>query len=174
VTKSINWSGYSLDNLANVTARESATLTELSEGNHSVVVYANDTFGNMGSSSTVYFSVDTVRPAILVLSPENKVYGTNEVQLNFTTDEPVSWLAYALDGENNVTTSKNITLAGLTNGAHNLTVYATDTVGNMGTSDTVHFSIEPFPIITVVAVTTSAIIVVLASYLVFKRKKPAA
>ncbi|MCJ7762346.1 hypothetical protein MUP38_02685 [Candidatus Bathyarchaeota archaeon] len=173
-TKSINWSGYSLDSLANVTAGESATLTELSEGNHSIAIYANDTFGNMGSSSTVYFSVDTVRPAILVLSPENKVYGTNEVQLNFTTDEPVSWLAYTLDGEDNVTTSKNVTLAGLTNGAHNLTVYATDTVGNMGASDTVHFSIEPFPIITVVAITTSAIIVILASYLVFKRKKPAA
>jgi N-acetylneuraminic acid mutarotase len=173
-TKSINWSGYSLDSLANVTAGESATLTELSEGNHSIAIYANDTFGNMGSSSTVYFSVDTVRPTILVLSPENKVYGTNEVQLNFTTDEPVSWLAYTLDGEDNVTTSKNVTLAGLTNGAHNLTVYATDTVGNMGVSDTVHFSIEPFPIITVVAVTTSVIIVILASYLVFKRKKPAA
>jgi hypothetical protein len=139
-----------------------------------VAVYANDTFGNMGSSSTVYFSVDTVRPAILVLSPENKAYGTNEVQLNFTVNEPVPWLAYTLDGEDNVTTSKNITLAGLTNGAHNLTVYATDDVGNLGFSDTVHFSIEPFPIITVVAVTTSVIIVVLASYLVFKRKKPAA
>jgi N-acetylneuraminic acid mutarotase len=173
-TKRVNWSGYSLDSLANVTLGENAALTALSEGNHSVVVYANDTFGNMGASSTVYFSVDTVRPAILVLSPENKVYGVNEVQLNFTTDEPVSWLAYTLDGEDNVTTSKNVTLAGLTNGAHNLTVYATDMVGNMGVSDTVHFSIEPFPIITVVAVTASAIIVVLASYLVFKRKKPAA
>jgi hypothetical protein len=174
VTKAIDWSGYSLDSLANVTLGEDAALTELPEGNHSVVVYANDTFGNMGASSAVYFSVDTVSPTILVLSPENKVYSTNEVQLNFTTDEPVSWLAYTLDGEDNVITSKNITLAGLTNGAHNLTVYATDMVGNMGFSATVHFSIEPFPIITVVAATTSAIIVVLASYLVFKRKKPAA
>jgi N-acetylneuraminic acid mutarotase len=173
-TKAIDWSGYSLDSLANVTLGEDAALTELPEGNHSVVVYANDTFGNMGASSAVYFSVDTVSPTILVLSPENKVYSTNEVQLNFTTDEPVSWLAYTLDGEDNVITSKNITLAGLTNGAHNLTVYATDMVGNMGFSATVHFSIEPFPIITVVAATTSAIIVVLASYLVFKRKKPAA
>ena len=172
-TKSISWSGYSLDSLANVTLGEDATLTELPEGNHSVVVYANDTFGNMGSSSTVYFSVDTVSPVIVVLSPENKAYGTNEVQLNFTVNEPVSWLAYNLDGKDNVTTSKNITLAGLTNGAHNLTVYANDSVGNLGVSDTVHFRIEPFPVITVVAATTSVIIIVLASYLVFKRKKPA-
>jgi N-acetylneuraminic acid mutarotase len=171
-TKPVNWSGYSLDSLANVTIKEGTILTGLSEGNHSVAVYANDTFGNMASSNTVYFSVDTVGPIILVLSPENKVYDTNEVQLNFTTNEPFSWLAYSLDGKDNVTTSKNITLAGLTNGAHNLTVYATDAVGNMGASETVHFSIKPFPIITIVAVTTSVIIVVLASYLVFKRKKP--
>ncbi len=171
-TKTIDWSGYSLDSLANVTGDENTLITGLSDGNHSVVVYANDTLGNMGVSNTVYFSVDTTRPAILILSPENKVYGTNEIPLNFTTHEPVSWLAYSLDGEDNVTTSKNITLAGLTNGAHNLTVYANDTVGNMGVSATIHFNIEPFPVITVVAVTTSVIIVVLASYLVFKRKKP--
>lgn len=170
--KLISWSGYSLDSWANVTIGEHATLTGLSDGNHSIAVYANDTFGNMGSSSTVYFSVDTVRPTVSVLSPESKVYGTNEIQLNFTTDEPVSWLAYSLDGEDNVTTSRNITLAGLTDGSHNLTVYATDMVGNTGVSETVHFSIEPFPIILVVAVTTTAIIVVVTGYLILKRRKP--
>jgi len=171
-TKAMDWSGYSLDSLANVTVDENAMLAGLSDGNHSVIVYANDTLGNMGVSSTVSFSVDTTRPVIFVLSPENKVYSTNEIPLNFTTSESVSWLAYSLDGEDNVTTSKNITLAGLIDGAHNLTVYANDTVGNMGVSATIHFSIEPFPVITVVAVATSAVIVVLASYLVFKRKKP--
>jgi N-acetylneuraminic acid mutarotase len=170
--KPINWSGYVLDSRANVTIAENTMLTELSDGNHSVTVYANDTFGNIGFSSTVYFSVDTVRPTVSVLSPESKVYGTNEIQLNFTTDEPVSWLAYSLDGEDNVTTSRNITLAGLTDGSHNLTVYATDMVGNTGVSETVHFSIEPFPIILVVAVTTTAIIVVVTGYLILKRRKP--
>lgn len=171
-TKPVAWSGYSLDGSVNVTFRENYELSELSDGNHSLVVYANDTVGNMAVSSPVDFSVDTTQPVILVLSPENKVYSTNEIPLNFTGNEPVSWLAYSLDGEDNVTTNKNITLAGLTNGAHNLTVYATDEVGNMGFSETVHFTIEPFPTITIVAVTTSVIIVILASYLVFKRKKP--
>lgn len=171
-TKSIDWSGYSLDSSANVTFGENDELSELPDGNHSIVVYANDTFGNMGVSSAVGFSVDTIRPAILVLSPENKVYSTNEILLNFTTNETVTWLAYSLDGEGNVTTSTNKTLAGLINGAHNLTVYATDRVGNMGFSETIHFSIEPFPTITIVAVITSVIIVILASYLVFKPKNP--
>lgn len=171
-TKPVNWSGYSLDDRANVTIDEQAVLAELSDGNHSVVVYANDTSGNMGYSSIVYFSVDTVRPTLFILSPENRVYGENEVQLNFTADEPVSWFAYSFDGEDNVTVSKNITLAGLTDGTHNLTVYAADMVGNIGVSDTVHFSIEPFPVILVTAVAATTVIVVVAGYLFFKRKKP--
>ena len=172
-TKSIDWSGYSLDRLLNVTVSDSALLTELSDGNHTLVVYANDTLGNMGASSTVYFSVDTVQPAIMVSSPENKVYDTNEIQLNFTTNEPISLLNYSLDGAENVTISKNVTLAGLTDGGHNLTVYATDLVGNVGFSETVSFSVEPFPVILVVALTTTTLIVVLAGYLFFKRRKTA-
>ena len=173
-TKSIDWSGYSLDSLANVTIGDDVLLTGLSDGNHNLVVYANDTLGNMGASSTVYFSVDTVQPAILVLSPENTVYGANEIQLNFTTNEPVSWLTYSLDGENNVTVRSNTTLAGLTDGVHNLTVYAADMVGNVGVSETARFSVEPFPVILVVALTTTTLIVVLAGYLFFKRRKAAA
>ncbi len=172
--KQINWSGCSLDGLANVTVGEGTMLTGLSDGDHNAIVYANDTFGNMGASGTVYFSVDTASPVILIQSPENKVYGANEITLNFTANEPVSWLAYSLDGEDNVTLEKNFTLAGLTDGGHTLTIYATDAVGNMGVSETVHFSIEPFPIILVVAVTVTAVIVVLAGYLFFKRKKTSA
>ncbi|MEM2099576.1 MAG: kelch repeat-containing protein [Candidatus Bathyarchaeia archaeon] len=170
-TKQVSWSGYSLDNAANVTVNETTLLTGLSDGDHSIVVYANDTFGNMGSSNIVYFSVDTIQPVVSVLSPENKVYSVNEIPLNFTTNEPVLWVAYSLDGKANVTISKNITLAGLTEGAHNLTVYAMDMVGNIGASETVQFSVEPFPVILVTAVVTTVIIVVLASYLYIKRRK---
>ena len=173
-TKSIDWSGYSLDSLSNVTVGDATLLTELSDGNHTIIVYANDTLGNMGVSSTVYFSVDTVQPTIMVLSPENKVYDLNEIQLNFTTNEPVSLLNYSLDGENNVTISRNITLAGLTDGTHDLTVYAVDIVGNVGFSEVVSFSVERFPVIMVVALTTATLIVVLTGYLLFKRRKKAA
>jgi hypothetical protein len=56
------WSGYSwlglnLDNKANATVYGNVTLTDLTEGNHSIIIYANDTFGNMGKSDTIFFSV---------------------------------------------------------------------------------------------------------------------
>ncbi len=58
-----DWVGYSLDGNPNVTLIENTTLTGLSDGQHSVTVYANDTTGNTGSS-TVWFTSDTTSPTV--------------------------------------------------------------------------------------------------------------
>jgi hypothetical protein len=106
------------------------------------------------------------------------VYNESSVDLVFTTDEAANWTGYSLDGEQNVTVTGNITIADLPNGSHTLAVYANDTLGNMGTSETVFFTVkepeqEPFPTATVAAVSgMSALIVfgaVLAIY--FKKRK---
>jgi parallel beta-helix repeat protein len=54
-----SWCGYSLDGNANVTLASCAntTLTSLGYSSHNVIVYANDTSGNMGVSNRVYFTV---------------------------------------------------------------------------------------------------------------------
>jgi undecaprenyl-diphosphatase len=52
----VSWAGYSLDTQANVTTLENVTLPNLADGSHILVVYANDTTGNMISSQTVYFT----------------------------------------------------------------------------------------------------------------------
>ncbi len=71
VNESTSWIGYSLDNLANVTITGNTTLTELSSGVHTIVVYANDTSGNMGSSRTVYFNVvSDILPATVSVYPQ--------------------------------------------------------------------------------------------------------
>ena len=57
VNEATSWIGYSLDNQANVTITGNTTLTGLALGPHSIVLYANDTSGNMGSSQIVYFTV---------------------------------------------------------------------------------------------------------------------
>jgi hypothetical protein len=50
VDQPVAWMGYSLDGAQNVTSSGNQTLTDLSNGNHTVTVYANDSFGNMGSA----------------------------------------------------------------------------------------------------------------------------
>ena len=173
VNRPTTWMGYSLDDQDNVTITGDTELFDVSEGPHSVTVYVNDTFGNMVSSGNVSFSVDTFSPQIVVLSPENRTYGGSDVQSVFIVDEPVSWMGYSLDGEDNVTATGNVTLAVLADGSHNIKFYAIDLVGNTGASKTVYFEIAPFPTVLVVAVAVTITITVAAAYLLLKRRKPA-
>ncbi len=171
VNRPMTWMGYSLDDQATVTVTGDTELSDMSEGAHSMVVLVNDTFGNLISSSPVYFSVDTLPPRVMLLSPGNVTYGDSDIHSTFTIDEPVSWMGYSLDGRDNVTVTGNVTIAVLSNGSHNVTFYAIDLVGNSGASKTVYFEIAPFPIVPVVAVAVTTTIVVAAAYLFLKHRK---
>jgi len=142
LSEATTWMGYSLDGQTNVTVSGNTTLAGLSDGVHTITVYANDTAGNMGHSVTVYFAVDTTLPSIIILSPENKTYAENFVPLSFTVDKAVLWLGYSLDGQAHVTVTGNTTLAGLVDGVHYVVVYANNTAGKMGASDTVYFTVD--------------------------------
>jgi hypothetical protein len=128
-----------------VTTDGNTTLSGLADGVHSVLVYANDTSGNMGSSDIVYFSVDTIPPEIAVLSPLNQTYQTGSVELSFTVDKSTSWIGYSLNGQANVTIVGNVTLSSLPDGNHSIIVYAADTIGNFGSSTPVYFSVDTTP-----------------------------
>jgi len=81
------WMGYSLDGAENVTITGNTTLTDLLEGLHYVIVYANDTAGNTGSSDIVYFTIDITPPRIENVSqipPEENVLPDDEVKVNAT------------------------------------------------------------------------------------------
>jgi hypothetical protein len=171
VNRPTTWIGYSLDGRVNETVKGDGVLSGLSDGQHRLIVYVNDTFGNLVSSGAVYFSVDTLPPRLVVLSPENRSYGESDIQSVFTVDEPVSWMAYSLDGHDNVTITTNVTLAVLQDGSHNITFYATDLAGHNGTSRTVYFNVAPFPTVWVVGVAVTITIGVAATYLLLKRRK---
>lgn len=169
INKDVSWIGYSLDNNSNVTVTNPIRLSRLSQGSHQIVLYANDTSGNMGVSNTVYFSIDSIAPALTIINPTNSSYGTTDIQLLFSVDETNASLAYSLDGQTTMDIIGNMTLVALSNGGHYVTVYATDGMGNIA-EETVYFEIAPFPWLLVVAVLTIVIIVVAAAYIVFKLK----
>jgi parallel beta-helix repeat protein len=107
-------------------------------------------------------------PAIFIDSPENKTYTVNAVSLKFTVSETTSWIKYSLDGKANVTITEDITLSELAYGEHSITLYAEDTDGKAGKSETVYFTIaegaEPpspdfSPIVLIVAVIAAAAII---------------
>jgi hypothetical protein len=95
-----------------------------------------------------------------------------DVLLNFTVNEPTSRMHYSLDGGDIVMIEGNITLTGLFQGTHNIAVYATDTAGNTGASETVYFSVEePFPTTLVIIVAVTVIIIGVGLLVYFKKRK---
>jgi len=84
-------------------------------------------------------------PKIQILSPCNMTYATSSVPLTFTINKVASWIGYSLDGQANVTISGNSTLTALQDGTHYVVVYANDTCGTMGSSNTVYFAIDTTP-----------------------------
>jgi hypothetical protein len=56
-------------------------------------------------------------------------------------------------------------------GVHNVTVYAWDTAGNVGASETITFTVTPFPTAPVVAASVASIAVVTAGLLVYFKKR---
>jgi hypothetical protein len=158
-------------------------LPELPEGPHKLNVYANyertstnPTFPEfIWDSSTVYFTVDDGQPPVIsALSLENKTYSQNALALNFTTNQPTSWIGYCLDGKTNVTIAGNTTLTGLSDGSHSVIVYANDTAGNMGISKPVVFTVdtpEPFPTTLVATASGASVAVVGSSLLVYFKKR---
>jgi len=150
VSEETSWIGYRLDVRNNITISGNTTIFSLSEGLHNIIVYANDTVGNMGKSATIYFvviipPVDNTPPTITITSPQETNYPTSEVTLSFNIDESVSWIAYNLDGEDNVTIDGNTVLSGLSEGEHTIMIFARDNAGNTGVSDTVCFRVDTTP-----------------------------
>jgi hypothetical protein len=135
-------------------------------------------------TDTVYFTInsdagateqapaaDLVPPVISNISVDNRTYASTEVPLNFMVNENITSAAYSLDGEDNVTISGNTTITGLAAGAHNVTVYAWDTAGNIGASQTVNFTVtkETSTALALTASATSAAAVAAGVVVYFKK-----
>lgn len=170
---------YPISPIIPITITGWVALPELPEGPHNITVYAKyqlaGTYHNIGlDSSTVYFTINDGNPPIISnLSLENKTYNQNDLSLNFTMDESTSWVGYCLDGKANRTVSGNTTLTGLSDGPHSVVVYANDTAGNIGASETVFFSIdtsEPLPTAQVATASVSVAVISVGLLVYFKKR----
>jgi parallel beta-helix repeat protein len=88
---------------------------------------------------------DTTPPAVVIISPENRSYNVNNVSLTFAVNESVFRMAYSINGRSNVAITANTTLTNLSEGSYNIIVYATDSFGNNGASNTTLFTIDLTP-----------------------------
>ncbi len=196
----LNQDGSNWDTI--ITGTVNSNLTEFSnnlivpsEGKHNITFWASEsgsyqeyvgkrfptleginiyTF-HINSSKTVTLTVDNSPPEIRILSIENKTYNTSSVPLVFALDKSNTQLSYSIDGLSNRTIDGNSSIAGLQNGNHNVTVYAQDSFGNKGLSETVFFSIDAplFPLVPIVVASVVTIGLTATGLMVyFKKHKP--
>ncbi|RLJ08003.1 MAG: hypothetical protein DRP12_01365 [Candidatus Aenigmatarchaeota archaeon] len=159
-----SWAAYSLDGQPNVSLASadqfnwSKLMTGLTEGQHNITFWANDTAGNMNHTGYVYFTVDTSLPIITLVppTPENNSHvNRNWVYINATVQDDTAvdacWLE--LNGTNYTMTKEGsgssvICWFNATNLLDNLyvgRVWANDTVGNAGSSETRWIWIDTTP-----------------------------
>jgi parallel beta-helix repeat protein len=125
-----------------------------------------------------FYALPFAVPRILLLSPGAQEYNTSRVDLIFSVDKYVVWIGYSLDGQGNLTVTGNCTIANMTNGVHTLTVYANDTFGNIGKSESVTFTVETpetFPTTLIAAaasVAVAAVSAAVAAVVYLKKRKP--
>ena len=172
-----------LSNLGNTLYGGNASLTDLSQGPHNITVWvrAEQNYLSYGVPvgsvfTTLSFNIDSIPPNISILSPETKAYNTSDVPMDFAVNKTVSQISYSLDGHGNITAVGNMTLTQLPNGPHNVTVYAIDEAGNVGSSQTISFIIakpeaRSFPTAIVAAVSGVSAVVVVAGLLVYFKKR---
>jgi len=126
------------------TFQYSSELPNLSDGRHNLTLYYGYTnnlkFRRELVSATLIFYIDTSAPKITNLSVKNTDSGDR--LLSFNVDTQTSWVGYSLDNQANVTVNGDVVLKVLSAGAHIVTVYAEDTAGNKGASETLYFTVE--------------------------------
>jgi hypothetical protein len=138
---------YSINGTENVSMSNSSavewtqTNTSIDNGNYNVTFWANDSYGNIKTSATIEFIIDTTSedetaPTVTIWGPVNNTYYlTNSILINITTDENASWAGYTNNSgtltnlENTSETNWNKTIT-LGEGEHNITIYANDTSSN--------------------------------------------
>jgi len=129
------------------------TTVTWTEGNHNIIIWANDTFGNVNSSK-VTFTIDSINPNIQITTPINGTNSTNvNLNVNFTRSDAhlssCKWTNNSGVTNYSITNCNNLTTITWNQGLNNIKIYANDSAGNEDSSNVSFFidSIAPSIII---------------------------
>lgn len=117
----------------------------MSDGSYYWNVSCKDNSNLTGWSQTRYFTVDTTNPQLSIQHPQNITYNVWTVPLNYIASDnigaPTCFLYIDGISYGELPGCVNATIAGFSDGAHNVTMYVNDSAGNSNSS-TVSFTID--------------------------------
>ncbi len=137
---------YSISNCENTTFSVSGN------GNYSLVVYANDSFNYLNSSSAT-FTLDATAPNLTINSPSATTYATSTILFNATSIDAttsVNSCWYTINsGTTNQTLSRdgatnfyNFTASSILDGTYTARFYCNDSANNINNTQNVAFTID--------------------------------
>jgi hypothetical protein len=145
----------------------SASLIQTKDGGY---VVAGEALGNTSFVTKISPESNFQPLLVTVSSPINKTYETSDISLMFSVNEPVSWIGYSLDGQDEVTITGNTTLSGLSIGVHSLLVSVENLTGQIRFSETIQFTIlARFPMELIIASVAVVAFVSVGFLVYFKR-----
>ena len=118
------------DSVAWVPCTSPAPFTGLADGPHSFDVRATDAAGNVSAEGRIWF-IDASPPVVTIVSGPAGWTISPDAVIAFTVDDPAAILSCALDGAPYVPCASPVSLTGLSDGEHTLTITATDPLGNV-------------------------------------------
>jgi hypothetical protein len=145
----------------------SYNISGLAEGTHLVTVYANDSVGNLDTTTTFTLFVDFSAPTVTFITPinnsnysitsDNQTFnvtiadaGAEAVIFNFDNSSGIDFNVSGVNSSGNWAISYNI--SNVIEGTHLLTIYANDSTGNINTTETRTFVLDVTnPVTTLVA-----------------------
>ena len=126
------------------------------------------------SSFLANYEQEIIPPKISIISPLSETYSKTNISLVFSIDEPFNWMGYSLDGQSNVTVNGNTTITNIAYGSHSIEIYANSTVGIIGASKTIEFSVakpESFTFVIEIAVPVAiAVVITLGLVILYHRR----
>jgi len=107
------------------------SLENLSDGNHSLAVFAKDSLGLMSETAQASWVIDssTVSPSLTLLSPLSSPSRLDSAALEFSSPEAISYLCQ-YQNETATPCTSPLNLNQLSEGAHLVAIYAQDALGN--------------------------------------------
>jgi ABC-type dipeptide/oligopeptide/nickel transport system permease component len=107
---------------------------------------------------------------------DGQVFNQTTIPLNFNLNESTPWIAYSLDNDIQIAITANTTLTATT-GDHTIVVYANDTAGNIGQSETAHFTVrseifvfQPISVEVLIIAVLAALVITAALAVIYQKK----
>jgi hypothetical protein len=121
------------------------------EGQHTITITARDTAGNIGATSSLTFTLDTIvpaTPAAPVLANDTGTAGdtiTSDPTVLYPTPAAGDVLLYSADGGSFSTTAPVFATDGTADGQHTVSIQARDAAGNIGAASSLTFKLDTEP-----------------------------